>query len=507
LLLMLLGAVGTRAELRLPKVISAHGVLQREQPIHIWGWEEPTACVEVTFHAQTKRGCADRLGVWSVYLDPEMAGGPYTLTVTGNGAGAGRISVDDLLVGDVWFASGQSNMEMPLKGFNPETPIKDSAKEIAAATHPRIRLLRLATTASSYPLDDIGATWTLCTPETAKDFSAVAYFFGREIEERENVPVGLIDSSWGGTPIESWISLETIAREPGLMPLFASRASFAQRYADRTAELAAEARETAAAKQAGKPAPRYPWVPGNDSSWSPAFLYNGMVAPFVPYTLRGFLWYQGESNSEKERAPLYARELRALIADWRAQWREGDLPFLYAQISSFHSPAEDWGTVRDGERQALDVRGTAMAVTLDVGSPNNVHPPDKQTVGHRLALGARAESYGEHLEWSGPLPRVAYREGSTVEVWFSHAVGLRLGAQGPGNEGAPGVVRGFELAGKDGTFFAATARIAGSHVVVESAEVPEPSAVRYAWAGATDANLSNGDGLPASTFRRSVAER
>lgn len=495
---LLLLTMTAAAELRLPKVLSAHGVLQRDRPLHIWGWSDPASCVRVSFHDQTKQGCADRLGVWSVYLDPEAAGGPYVLTVTTTGAPATTLTVDDLLVGDVWFASGQSNMEIPLKGYAPDTQIKDGAKEIAAATHPRIRLLRLTTTASSYPLDDIATTWTMCTPETAKDFSAVAYFFGREIEEREKVPVGLIDSTWGGTPIESWISLGAIGREAGLMPLFESRARFSQRYADRVATEAAEQRETAAAKQQGLAVPHFPWHPGNDGSWNPSYLYNGMIAPFTPYTVRGFLWYQGESNTEKERAPLYARELRTLIRDWRAQWQEGNLPFLYAQISSFRSPAEDWGAVRNAEREALDVRGTAMAVTLDVGTPDNVHPPDKQTVAHRLVLGARAESYGERVNWSGPLPESVYREGKTVRAWFSHGDGLHATA---------GEVRGFELAGADGAFAPATARIVGDSVVVESATVPEPTVVRYAWAGATDADLSNGEGLPASTFEWVVRTR
>ncbi len=503
-------SVMARAEVRLPKLISAHGVLQRERPIHIWGWSEPATCVRVSFHAQTKQGCADRLGRWSVYLDPEKAGGPYTLTVVevGEGLSAGpstdKLTVDDLLVGDVWFASGQSNMEMPLKGFGADTPVKDSAKEIAAATHPRIRLLRIEKTASATPLDDIGATWTECTPETAKDFSAVAYFFGREIEEREHVPVGLIDSSWGGTPIDSWISLEAIGQDAGLMPLFTSRALFAERFADNQPAIAAEKREIAATRQAGKPEPWFPWHPGNEASWNPGYLDNGMVAPFAPYTLRGFLWYQGEANSDPERALLYAREMRALIRDWRTQWQEGDLPFLYAQISSFDSPRESWGAVRDAQRRALDVRGTAMAVTLDVGTPKNVHPPDKQTVGHRLALGARAESYGEHVDWSGPLPQTVYREGRTVHVWFDHAEGLHA-ARADGQ--TMNEVKGFEVAGRDGVFSPATARIEGRGVIIENTAVVEPAVVRYGWASATEANLSNGEGLPASTFEESVDGR
>lgn len=478
------------AEVRLPKVLSAHGVLQRDRPVHIWGWSEPGACVEVHFHAQSKQGCADRVGEWSVYLDPEKAGGPFTLSVQEKAGGPG-VTVDDLLVGDVWLASGQSNMQMPLKGFNPETQVKNSAQEIAAATQPRIRLLLVPNKGSSYPLEDTPATWTTCTPETAANFSAVAYFFGREISEKENVPVGLIDTSWGGTPIESWMSLGSIGHDPALMPLFASRALFADRVSRSVPEIAAEQREAAEAKRAGKPAPHFPWHPSAEESCNPGYLYNAMIAPFTPYSVRGFLWYQGEANSDPERVALYAHEMRTMIRDWRGRWGEGELPFLYAQISSYDSPAESWGQLRDEQRQVLDVRGTAMAVTLDVGTPGNVHPPDKQTVGHRLALGARAEAFGEAVEWRGPTPVSFFREGKGARVWFEHADGLRASA---------GEVKGFELAGADGVFHRASARIEGRSVLLQSDGVKEPRAVHYGWSSATDANLVNGSGLPASTF-------
>lgn len=499
-----------QTDVRLPKVFSAHGVLQRDRPIHVWGWATPGGCVAVGFHGQQRGGCADRLGEWSVYLLPEQAGGPYTLTVGEVAKGSvdadGRVTrtqwigaqqtVEDLLVGDVWFASGQSNMEMPLQGFNATTRVKDDTKEIAAATHPRIRLLTMPKRGTAYPTDDVSAGWTECTPETARKFSAVAYFFGREIEAKEGVPIGLINSSWGGTPIAPWISLEAIGRDAGLMPVIENRARFATRFAQRSAELAAEARETAEAAKAGQAAPKFPWTSGSEESWNPGELFNGMIAPFTPYAVRGFLWYQGESDSDPERAGLYAREMRALIADWRAQWREGDLPFLYVQISSFSSPMEDWGRLRDEQRRALDVRATAMAVTLDVGKADNVHPPDKQTVGHRLALGARAESYGEAVEWRGPTPEAWYREGRAARIWFGQAQGLR--AQGP-------EVKGFELAGADGVFHPATARIEGASVQVAAPEVASPAMVRYGWASATDADLRNADGLPASTFEETLS--
>ena len=486
---VLAAALPLRAEIRLPKMLSSHAVLQRDQPIHLWGWSDPGACVAVLFHTQKMQACADALGMWSMYLSPEAAGGPYTLSIEDVKDTTAHVTLEDLLVGDVWFASGQSNMEMPLRGFDPQTPIKDSAKEIAAAAHPHMRLLRFSKAASAYPLADQDAMWTECTPASAADFSAVAYFFGREIEEKENVPVGLIDSTWGGTPIESWISLGGIAEDASLMPLFTSRARFVAGLAEEQANVEAEKREDAKAAKRGAPAPPHRWHP-EESSWNPSYLYNAMIAPATRYTVRGFLWYQGETNSEPERAPLYKREMPALIADWRARWGLGDLPFLYVQISSFDSPGENWGEIRDAQRTSLSVTKTAMAVTLDIGNAKNVHPADKQPVGHRLALGARAVSYGEALEWSGPLERSAQRESGGVRVWFDHSDGLK----------ANGMLRGFEVAGSDGIFKPATARIEHDSVVVVSKDASEVTGIRYGFQNVTEANLSNGSNLPASTF-------
>ena len=292
-------------------------------------------------------------------------------------------------MGDVWFASGQSNMEMPLGGFVPNAPLKDGPKEIAAANHPNIRMLREDHKVSDYPLDDVDGTWNVCTPEIAAKFSAVAYFFGREISSREHVPIGLIDASWGGTPADSFVSLDTLATNPQLLPAFQARAAFTNGLASGPAQLALEKREDEAAKVAGQPAPSHPWHPF-PGSWLPSGIYNGMIAPAIPYTIKGFLWYQGETNSGPLRAPFYATLFPALISDWRMHFAQGDLPFLFVQISSFNSPAENWGTIRDAQRRSLFLRNTAMAVTLDIGLADNVHPPDKQTVGARLALAARA---------------------------------------------------------------------------------------------------------------------
>jgi sialate O-acetylesterase len=476
-----------RAELRLSSVITDHAVLQRDAPIHLWGEASPAEKIAITFHAQSVATVASRLGLWEAWLTPEPAGGPFTLTVRGSS----ELTRSDLLVGDVWFASGQSNMEMPLGGFPPTAHVANAAQEIAQADLPQVRLLRMEHKSSDSPLAGISAAWQPCTPATAKDFSAVAYFFAREISRREHVPVGVIDSSWGGTPIDSWISLDALSADASLMPAFAARAHFADMQTHLELIESDEKRADAESAAQHLPTPPHPWHP-DPSSWIPAGLYNGMVAPFIPYTIKGFLWYQGETDSAPDRAALYAKLLPTLIADWRRQWRQGNLPFLLVQISSFESPAENWGIIRDSQRRALDVANTGMAVTLDIGQRDNVHPPDKQTVGARLALAARALAYGETaVEFNGPLYRQATREGGNLRIWFDHAEGLH-------SSGA--TLLGFEVAADDGHFVPATATVQGTSVVVSSAEVVEPVQVRYGWQNFTDANLYNGVPLPASTF-------
>jgi sialate O-acetylesterase len=490
--LLLLAGIAAQAEVHLTPVITDHAVLQRDRPIHLWGDATAGEQISISFHDQKATATTNSEGLWEVWLRPESAGGPYTLSLHGSS----DLTRSDLLVGDVWFASGQSNMEMPLAGFVNSAIIQNSAEEIAQANYPQMRLLRMENTASALPQSTINAVWQVCTPDTAKSFSAVGYFFARAIQQKEHVPIGVIDSSWGGTPINAWISMDGLSADASLMPAFAAQAHFAAKQAQSDRLHAAEMRADAEAKAKGQPAPTHPWRPYS-GSWTPANLFNGMVSPFVPYAVKGFLWYQGESDSEPERANLYARTLPALIADWRAQWGLGNLPFLYVQISSFGAkPPSDWGQVRDSERRTLAVTNTGMAVTLDVGLKDNVHPPDKQTVGARLALAGRAVAYGETgLVYSGPLYRQTTRQGSDVEVWFDDAEGLN--AKG-------GDLKGFELAGADGHFVDATAKIQGSTVVVSSPEVSDPQQVRYAWANFTDANLYNGAALPASTFMAKV---
>ncbi len=477
------------AEVRLPKLLGSHMVLQRERPIHIWGSSDPAEKVSVTLAGASATAVGDRLGHWSVSLPPQRAGGPFQLALQGTN----RIVLDDILIGDVWFASGQSNMEMPLAGFPASAVVKDASQEIARANHPNIRLLLVKRKASSYPLADVetDAGWTAATPETAAKFSAVAYFFGRAITEQEQVPVGLIDSTWGGTPAEAWTSLNGIAADAGLMPVFAARAEMIDEETNLDGTIAAEKREDAEARAKNLPPPKHSWHPGLDP-WDPSWLYNGMVAPFTSFAIGGVIWYQGESNSGPARAPLYGKLFPAMIADWRSHWNQGVFPFLFVQIANFNAgPKENWPLVREAQRRTLSLAGTAMAVTIDIGDPENVHPSDKQTVGARLALAARALSYHEDVEYSGPAFRETSIEDSGIRVWFDHAVGLT--AKG----GAP---QGFEVSGPDRHFVSATGRIEGESILVASPQVEHPEYVRYGWQNVPAVNLYNSTGLPASPF-------
>ncbi|HTW61492.1 MAG TPA: sialate O-acetylesterase [Terracidiphilus sp.] len=487
-------AVAARAQLTLPRVLSDHMVVQRDLPVHVWGMAAPGENVEVSFRGATRSTAAGELGRWSVYLPPGSAGGPFTMTVSGAPMAAGgapqtasqTIILNDILVGDVWVASGQSNMEFMMH------QAATADEDLPHAAIPDIRLLIVNKAASLYPKDDIDTDgWAASTPETAKDFSAVAWYFAREIEQREHVPVGVIDSTWGGTPGEAWTRMTALGADAALAPLFVSWGKMTEGESNALLREANKQRIIDEAKAQGKPAPEFPWVPQLES-WGPGMLWNGMIAPLTPFPIRGVLWYQGESNSPLERAPLYGRIFRTLIEDWRQEWGEGDFPFLYVQISSFKStPAEDWALLREQQLKALELRNTAMAVTIDIGNPDNVHPTDKLDVGLRLARAARVLSYGESIEYSGPLFRQATPEGASIRAWFDHAEGLM--AKG-------GAVSGFEVAGADGKFVPAKARIEGATIVASSPEVALPVFVRYGWANSPDCNLFNGVGLPASPF-------
>lgn len=484
--LLSVAAISGRAEVTLPSLLADHMVVQRGLPVHVWGKAAEHEGVSVTFRGETQSTSADDLGRWSLYLSPGEAGGPFQMVVKA----ANTIQLNDILVGDVWVASGQSNMEFPMKELaNPDI-------EIAAAQFPKIRIFRVEHRPSDYPRADAEAkTWAACTPENVAESSAVAYYFARDIHQRINIPIGLIETFWGGTAAESWTSLHTLSADASLMPVFAERAKMVD---ERESVLTRQALEeldyqkaVEQAKAEGKPAPWRKWHP-DFAAWAPAALFNGMIAPLTPFGIRGVIWYQGEANSGP-RAPLYAHLFQTMISDWRRAWDEGDFPFLFVQIADWNTePDGRWPEVRDAQRQALALRNTGMAVTIDIGDPVDIHPKNKLDVGLRLARAARAISYGEKLEWSGPLYRQLTREDHALRVWFDHAAGLTA-------KGGPLV--GFEVAGADGKYVAADAKIDGLSVIVSNSAVPEPVSVRYAWAPNPGCNLYNREGLPASPFQ------
>lgn len=487
--IMLLAGGNTilRADVTLPTVLADHMVIQRNRPVHLWGVADPGETVTVEFRGNQSSIIANKLGQWSVYLPPEEAGGPFPLTIRGKNT----ISWNDVLVGDVWIASGQSNMEFPMNKTAWSNGVQNYQQEIADANYAKLRLFHVEKTAANYPMPDVAAkTWTACTPQSVADFSAVAYFFGRELMQKENIPIGIVETDWGGTPAEAWTSLHALSADASLMPVFSARAHMMEEEATTLLELKYEKQAIDTATAQGKKPPTFSWHP-DPRSWAPAALFNGMIAPIVPLPIRGVIWYQGESNTDAERAPMYARLFPAMIEDWRAQWAQGDFPFLFVQIANFVSD-DNWPLVREAQRKTLSLANTGMAVTVDIGNATNIHPTDKQDVGHRLALWARTTSYGEHIEDSGPLFRQAVPQGNAMHVWFNHAAsGLVVKS---------GELKGFEVAGKDGKFVPSLATIESDTVVVSSASVAKPVYVRYGWASNPDCNLFNSDGLPASPF-------
>ncbi len=479
-------AILGHADVTLPALLADHMVIQRGLPVHVWGTAAPQEAVSVTFRGETKSGTADDDGRWSVFLSPGEAGGPFQLSIKATNT----IVLNDILVGDVWVASGQSNMEFPMTG------LANAQAEIAAAQYPKIRLFLVKHKPADYPLENVESkSWAACTPETVADSSAVAYFFARNLQQ-VGVPIGLIESFWGGTAAESWTSLNALSADASLMPVFSARAKTLATESTTVLHLQREEREfqqaVAQAKADGKPLPWRQWHP-DFAAWAPAALYNGMIAPLTPFAIRGVIWYQGESNDGPDRAPLYARLFQTMIRDWRNAWGEGDFPFLFVQIANWNTAAEDlWPDVRNAQRQALTLKNTGMAVTIDIGDAVDIHPKNKQDVGLRLALAARAIAYGDKVEWSGPLYRQVTQEEHALRVWFDHAGGLAA-------KGAE--LTGFEVAGADGKYSAAEAKIEGTSVVVSSPAVPTPVSVRYGWAANPSCDLFNKEGLPASPFQ------
>ncbi len=494
--------------LRLPALFGDGMVLQRGAEVPVCGWAEPGVDVTVQLDRIRFSTQADAAGTWHLRIGPfEATGKPLRMIVT-----AGKVTkiYQDILIGDVWLCSGQSNMEWPVHMS------QDAPQEIADANHPKIRLFKVPHAAKPEPLEDIApdesdGRWRACTPESVKSFSAVGYFFGRKTHaDLDGVPIGLIQSTWGGTTAEAWTSWPALTGQPAAK-------SILERFARRRAQFASQTKtypekithwkdEKARAKAEGRPydspEPRRPADPRYSSS-GPASLYNGMIAPLIPYAIKGAIWYQGESNAR--RSEQYRQLFPGLIRDWRGAWAQGDFPFLFVQLANYRAVAESpgpshWAELREAQTMTLALPKTGMAVAIDVGEAKDIHPKDKQTVGHRLALSAQAIAYGEKIVYSGPIYKSMTREGNKIRLRFEQTgSGLTVGTEKE--------LKGFEIAGKDRKFVWASAQIDGPAVLVWSKEVPGPVAVRYAWADNPVCNLYNKEGLPASPFRTDIWPR
>ncbi len=490
----LLLATSAFADVRLARIFSDHAVLQRGKPVPVWGTAQPGEKVTVEFRGQKVTTAADDDGDWRVILKPMPAGGPFQMTVRGNNT----IVLNDILVGEVWVCSGQSNMEWPVALSN------NAEQEIAQANNPEIRLFVVPKAVSDRPLKDLnGGAWQPCTPETVRNFSAVGYFFARELQRALKVPIGMIETAWGGTPAESWTSRPTLLAHRSLRYLVENwrraEASYPQALENYQKQLADWEKAVAQARAEGKPEPKKPDPPQDPRTnpWKPSGLFNAMIAPIVPYAIQGAIWYQGESNAG--RAFEYRILFPAMIQDWREAWAQGDFPFLFVQLANFMAvkpePGESaWAELREAQTMTLSLPKTGMAVAIDIGDANDIHPRNKQDVGKRLALNALAIAYGKKVVYSGPIYERMKREGNAIRLYFKHVDG---GLTTPNGE----PLKGFAIAGADRKFVWAEARIEGNTVVVSSPQVPEPVAVRYAWADNPVCNLYNRAGLPASPFR------
>jgi sialate O-acetylesterase len=472
-------------------------VLQRDQPLRIWGRADVGEKVTVTLDEFSAAVEPSADGRWQVSLPARPANiVPLVLTVKGRN----ELRFTNVLIGDVWLCSGQSNMNFRLK------QAAGGAEAIAGASFPGIRLFTVAREVAAAPQFDVKGRWEVCSPETVGGFSAVAFFFGRHLHESQGVPVGLIHSSWGGTAAESWTPRATLASSDELKPILtrwdAAVADFPRLKAEFEASrerLVAEWKiAVAEAKKNGRTAPAEPRLrTGPGTQYEPAGLFHAMIAPLATLPLRGVIWYQGEANAS--RAAQYRTLFPALIGAWRDAWGRADLPFLYVQLPNLDRQPEPsrsgWAELREAQLMTLATPNTGMAVTIDVGDPKDLHPANKHDVGKRLALVAEARVHG--LSADGRLSPVFTRtEAVEARMRIHFKTTERLAVRTADDE-----VKGFVIAGADQVFHPARARIEGETVLVWSDAVAAPAAVRYAWADNPDCNLVSSAGLPASPFR------
>ncbi len=492
------------ADIKLPSVLNDHMVLQQDKPLKVWGWAEPGEVISVVFKDQRGQTTVGKDGLWEIVLEATKASeGAYDMSITGTQSQP--VVLCDIQIGEVWVCSGQSNMEWEMRRIYSPTP------EIRRADFPKIRLFHVPRKVSEHPLEDVEAEWEICSPETIRDFSAVAYYFGLELHQKLGVPIGLISTRWGGTRIEPWTPIVGFQSIPELQDILEKMKSADEEYRTEMKEYYPELKSWLSAYESalseGRRIPPQPEMPlhSHHDPQAPTALYNAMVHPLIRFAIRGAIWYQGEAN--RNDGPIYAQKMGALINGWRSVWGLGDFPFYYVQLAPFNygysiddeeSDTLDFyrlPLIWEAQSQALRIPNTGMAVTTDIADLYDIHPRNKKDVGYRLSLWALAKTYGQKdLVYSGPLYRSMSIEGNKIRIQFDH-VGSGLISL----DDQP--LSWFEIAGQDRTFAKARAKISGDAVLVWNERISEPVAVRFGWHQLATPNLGNKEGLPASPFR------
>lgn len=497
------------ADVRLANIFTDNMMLQRDQPIRIWGWADPNETVSVALVGTTATTKADAKGQWLVELSALKQGTNLALTVTGKNT----LVLKNVIVGDVWLCSGQSNMELGLGGC------LGAAGDCKAADLPTIRRIKFNHVQTVYPETDAptATAWQVCTPQTAGGFSAAAFYFAREIQSRTGVPIGILDDNWGGTKIEPWTAPGGMDAVPELHAEVVARSNAVAAYlAQLPGSLDEFERWIGAARQTltkgSTSIPPAPELPTVKAIW--CGIYNAMISPLTRFPIKGALWYQGESNGGEGESYYY--KMCALVGGWRQAWNRGDFPFYFVQLANFQNATDNpaggdgWSKLREAQLRALSITNSGMAVIIDtvpLKDATYIHPVDKYDVGVRLARWALNRDYGQkNVVVSGPLFKVMKVEGDKVRLLFDYTEsGLMVGTKegrAPAVEDKSGKLKRFAIAGADKKWFWADAVIDGQTVVVSSPKVKDPVAVRYAFSHNPDgANLYNREGLPASPFR------
>jgi sialate O-acetylesterase len=500
--LVVAAAMPAHAAVRLHTLFTDHMVLQRDIAVPVWGWAQDGEKVTVEFQGQ-KVSTTTKDGRWMVRLKKLKAGGPAgVMTVTGHNT----VTVKDVVVGEVWIASGQSNMEWSMRdAFEP-------GADIAAANNPLLRLYTVPKLKADAPVDNVKSSWQMTSSNSVAGFSAVAYYFGQSLQKALGVPVGMIHTSWGGSPAEVWMRDEILASNARYRREIVE--DFNAQVAKLGDSVAQWEKEQAAAKAAGKPFDK----PKPAIFWKPSELYNGMIAPLLPYAIAGAIWYQGESNAD--RAHQYRSLFADMIRNWRHDWNQGAFPFFAVQLAPFKAiqaePAESaWAELREAQNLAAKtLPNVGVAVITDYGDDKDIHPRWKKPAGERLALLARSTVYHEKIVSSGPTLRRMKIDGDKAVLTFDHVGGgLKVGTP-PESKGSPvwetvkarqagnsQALVGFAIAGADRKFVWAKAELQGDKIIVSHPSVAKPVAVRYGWADCPVVNLFNAEGLPASPFR------